>query len=79
MLIEDRVRKIVLEHADISESEEIDDNASFQDDLGLDSLRAVELIMSLEEEFDFEIPDEDAEEITNMKIAIEYVKNNVQQ
>jgi acyl carrier protein len=74
MSIEERVRKVVCEQLDVSG--DIDDNASFIDDLGADSLDTVELVMSLEEEFDCEIPDEEAEKITTVQQAIDYVKAN---
>ena len=74
MSIEERVRKVVCEQLDVSG--DIDDNASFIDDLGADSLDTVELVMSLEEEFDCEIPDEEAEDITTVQQAIDYVKAN---
>jgi acyl carrier protein len=74
MSIEERVRKVVCEQLDVSG--DIDDNASFIDDLGADSLDTVELVMSLEEEFDCEIPDEEAEKITTVQQAINYVKAN---
>ena len=76
MSIEDRVRKVVSEQLDVSG--EIDNNASFIDDLGADSLDTVELVMSLEEEFDCEIPDEDAENITTIQQAIDYINANLQ-
>ena len=75
--IEKKVREIVYEHTDIDENEKISDTASFTDDLHIDSLTAVELIMSLEEEFDCEIADEEAEKITNIKSAVEYIKKNI--
>ena len=74
MSIEERVRKVVREQLDVDG--DIDDNASFIDDLGADSLDTVELVMSLEEEFDCEIPDEEAEKITTVQHAIDYVKAN---
>ena len=74
MLIEERVRKVVREQIDVSG--DIDDNASFVEDLGLDSLDTVELVMSLEEEFDCEIADEEAEKITTIQQAINYIKEN---
>ena len=74
MSIVERVRKVVCEQLDVSG--DIDDNASFIDDLGADSLDTVELVMSLEEEFDCEIPDEEAENITTVQQAIDYVKAN---
>jgi len=74
MSIEDRVRKVVSEQLDVSG--EIDNNASFIDDLGADSLDTVELVMSLEEEFDCEIADEEAENITTIQQAIDYINAN---
>ena len=74
MSIEDRVRKVVSEQLDVSA--DIDNNASFIDDLGADSLDTVELVMSLEEEFDCEIADEEAENITNIQQAIDYINAN---
>ena len=74
MSIEDRVRKVVTEQLDVNG--DIDNNASFIDDLGADSLDTVELVMSLEEEFDCEIVDEDAENITTIQQAIDYINAN---
>ena len=74
MSIEDRVRKVVCEQLDVNG--DIDNNASFIDDLGADSLDTVELVMSLEEEFDCEIADEEAENITNIQQAIDYINAN---
>jgi len=71
--IEDRVKKIVAEQLGVKE-EEVTENASFVDDLGADSLDTVELVMALEEEFDTEIPDEEAESITTVQQAVDYVK-----
>lgn len=71
--IEDRVKKIVVERLGVKE-DEVTANASFVDDLGADSLDTVELVMALEEEFECEIPDEDAEKITSVQMAIDYVK-----
>ena len=73
MSIEDRVRKVVSEQLDVSG--EIDNNASFIDDLGADSLDTVELVMSLEEEFDCEIADEEAENITTEDIINEILNS----
>tara|TARA_B110000261_G_scaffold56907_1_gene67160 strand:- start:889 stop:1116 length:228 start_codon:yes stop_codon:yes gene_type:complete len=73
MSIEERVKKVVSEQLDVSG--DIDNNASFIDDLGADSLDTVELVMSLEEEFDCEIPDDQAEKITTVQQAIDYVNN----
>jgi len=74
--IEERVQKIVVEQLGVSD-DEVTPNASFVDDLGADSLDTVELVMALEEEFECEIPDEDAEKITSVQQAIDYVKANV--
>lgn len=73
MSIDERVKKVVSEQLDVSG--DIDNNASFIDDLGADSLDTVELVMSLEEEFDCEIPDDQAEKITTVQQAIDYVNN----
>lgn len=70
--IEDRVNKIVIEQLGVKE-EDVTSTASFVDDLGADSLDTVELVMALEEEFDTEIPDEDAEKITTVQQAVDYV------
>jgi acyl carrier protein len=74
--IEERVKKIVIEQLGVKE-EEVTNNASFVDDLGADSLDTVELVMALEEEFECEIPDEEAEKITSVQQAIDYVKAHV--
>ena len=74
--IEERVKKIVVEQLGVSD-DEVSPNASFVDDLGADSLDTVELVMALEEEFECEIPDEDAEKITSVQQAIDYVTANV--
>ena len=70
--IEQRVKKIVAEQLGVNESE-IKTESSFVDDLGADSLDTVELVMALEEEFECEIPDEEAEKITTVQQAITYV------
>ncbi len=70
--IEARVKKIVVEQLGVKE-DEITADASFVDDLGADSLDTVELVMALEEEFETEIPDEDAEKITTVKDAVKYI------
>ncbi|MCC6303404.1 MAG: acyl carrier protein [Gammaproteobacteria bacterium] len=70
--IEERVRKIVIEQLGVKE-EEVTREASFVDDLGADSLDTVELVMALEEEFECEIPDEEAEKITTVQQAIDYI------
>ncbi|AFH92227.1 TPA: acyl carrier protein [Providencia stuartii] len=72
--IEERVKKIIVEQLGVKE-EEVVTTASFVDDLGADSLDTVELVMALEEEFDIEIPDEEAEKITTVQAAIDYVEN----
>ena len=70
--IEERVKKIVAEQLGVKE-EEIQNSSSFVDDLGADSLDTVELVMALEEEFETEIPDEEAEKITKVQEAIDYI------
>ena len=70
--IEERVKKIIIEQLGVKE-EDVKNAASFVDDLGADSLDTVELVMALEEEFDTEIPDEEAEKITTVQNAIDYV------
>ena len=74
--IEDRVRKIVAEQLGVKE-EDVRAEASFVDDLGADSLDTVELVMALEEEFETEIPDEEAEKITTVQLAIDYINTNL--
>lgn len=74
--IVERVKKIIVEQLGVS-ADEVTESASFVDDLGADSLDTVELVMALEEEFECEIPDEEAENITTVKQAIEYVNNHV--
>ncbi len=73
--IEARVKSVVVEQLGVEESE-VTNAASFVDDLGADSLDTVELVMALEEEFSTEIPDEEAEKITTVQLAIDYVNNN---
>lgn len=73
MSIEQQVKNIVAEQLGV-EVEKVTNEASFQDDLGADSLDTVELVMALEEAFGCEIPDEDAEKITTVQAAIDYVK-----
>ncbi len=72
MSLEERVKKIIAEKLSV-DLEEVVPEASFVDDLGADSLDLVELIMSMEEEFDTEISDEDAEQLTTVKDAIDYI------
>ncbi len=74
--VEERVKKIVIEQLGVKE-EEVKAEASFVDDLGADSLDTVELVMALEEEFECEIPDEEAEKITTVKQAIDYVNEHL--
>jgi len=76
--IEARVKKIVAEQLGVAEAD-IKNESSFVEDLGADSLDNVELVMALEEEFECEIPDEDAEKITNVQQAIDYVKAHAKQ
>lgn len=71
--IEERVKKIVVEQLGVKE-DEVTSAASFVDDLGADSLDTVELVMALEEEFETEIPDEEAEKITTVQQAIDYIE-----
>ena len=73
--IEERVKKIVVEQLGVKE-EEVNMESSFVDDLGADSLDTVELVMALEEEFETEIPDEDAEKITTVQQAVDYVNSH---
>ena len=75
MSVEDRIQKIVCEQLGVSQ-EEAKLEASFVDDLGADSLDTVELVMAFEEEFEIEIPDEEAEEIATIKNAIDYINSN---
>ena len=74
--IEQRVKKIVAEQLGVNEAD-IKIDSSFVEDLGADSLDTVELVMALEEEFECEIPDEEAEKITNVQQAIDYVKGHL--
>ena len=72
----DKVKEIIIEQLGVSE-DAVSNESSFIDDLGADSLDIVELIMALEEEFDIEIPDEDAEKIVTVGDVVEYLKENV--
>ena len=72
--IEERVKKIVAEQLGVKD-EEVTNDASFVDDLGADSLDTVELVMALEEEFNIEIPDEEAEKIKNVQDIISHLEN----
>ena len=73
--VDERVKKIVIEQLGVKE-DEVNNGSSFVDDLGADSLDTVELVMALEEEFECEIPDEEAEKITTVQQAIDYVNSN---
>ena len=73
--IEDRVKKIIVDMLGVK-PEDVVPEASFVDDLGADSLDTVELVMALEEEFETEIPDEDAEKIKTVQAAIDYIKSH---
>ena len=76
MAVEDKIREIIVEQLGVS-AEEVVPEASFIDDLGADSLDIVELVMAMEEEFDVEIPDEDAEKIQTIAGAIQYLKDKL--
>ena len=73
--IEETVKQIIVDQLGVKK-EDVKEESSFVDDLGADSLDTVELVMALEEKFDTEIPDEDAEKITTVKSAIEYIKSH---
>ena len=73
--VADRVKKIIVDQLGVEE-ETVTAEASFVDDLGADSLDTVELVMALEEEFGIEIPDEDAEKITRVREATDYIEKN---
>lgn len=73
--IESRVKAIVAEQLDVDVSE-VKSDSSFVDDLGADSLDTVELVMALEEEFDAEIPDDEAEKITTVKLAVDFINSS---
>ena len=75
MSIEERVRKIVCEQLGASD-DEVNNDSSFVDDLGADSLDTVELVMALEEEFELEIADEEAEKISTVQEAVDYINSN---
>ena len=74
--VEARVKEIIVEQLGVN-ADEVTNDASFVDDLGADSLDTVELVMALEEAFDCEIPDEEAEKITTVQQAIDYINANV--
>jgi len=73
--VAERVKKIIVDQLGVNE-EQVTEDAAFIDDLGADSLDTVELVMALEEEFGMEIPDEEAEKISTVKSAIDYIEKN---
>ena len=73
--VEERVKAIIVEQLGVKESD-VSNDASFVDDLGADSLDTVELVMKFEEDFDIEIPDEDAEKILKVQDAISYINDH---
>ena len=73
MSVEEKVKEIIVDQLGVDEKQ-VKSEASFIDDLGADSLDTVELVMALEEEFDTEIPDEDAEKIASVQNAVDYIK-----
>ena len=73
MAVEEKVKQIIVEQLQVDEAE-VTPNASFQEDLGADSLDVVELVMQFEEAFDLEIPDEDAEKMTKVGEAVRYIE-----
>ena len=75
MSVEEKVKEIIVEQLGVDENQ-VTVSASFIEDLGADSLDTVELVMALEEEFDVEISDEDAEKISKVQDAIDYINNN---
>ena len=74
--VEERVKKLICEQLGVKE-EEVKEDASFVEDLGADSLDTVELVMALEEEFETEIPDEEAEKITTVQQAVDYINEHL--
>jgi len=77
MSVQERVKKIVIEQLGVDE-DQVTPEASFTDDLGADSLDQVELVMALEQEFGLEIPDEDAEKISNINGAVAYINEHME-
>ena len=75
MSVEEKVKEIIVDQLGVDENQVVT-NASYIEDLGADSLDTVELVMALEEEFDVEISDEDAEKISKVQDAIDYINNN---
>lgn len=76
MALDEKVKEIIVEQLGV-EASEVKKDASFIDDLGADSLDTVELVMAFEEEFDIEIPDEDAEKLTTVGQAVDYLQNKL--
>ena len=74
MSVREKVKQIIVEQLGVDDAQ-VDDTASFVDDLGADSLDIVELVMAFEEAFDLDIPDEDAEKIATVKDAVEYIES----
>ena len=75
MSVEEKVKEIIVDQLGVDDKQ-VTTGASFIDDLGADSLDTVELVMALEEEFDIEIPDEEAEKIAKVQDAIDYIRNH---
>ena len=75
MSVEEKVKEIIVDQLGVDDKQ-VTTSASFIDDLGADSLDTVELVMALEEEFDIEIPDDEAEKIGKVQDAIDYIKNH---
>jgi acyl carrier protein len=75
MAVAEKVKSIIVEQLGV-DADEVTNDASFTDDLGADSLDIVELVMAFEEEFGIEIPDEEAEKISNVREAVEYIEHN---
>jgi acyl carrier protein len=73
--VDEKVKKIIIDQLGVDEAE-VTSEAKFIDDLGADSLDTVELVMALEEEFGIEIPDEEAEKITTVRLAIDYIQEH---
>ncbi len=76
MALNEKVKEIIVEQLGVDVNE-VSEEASFIDDLGADSLDTVELVMAFEEEFDIEIPDEDAEKLTTVKQAVDYLEKKL--
>ena len=76
MSVEQKVKEIIIDQLGVDEKQ-VNGPASFIEDLGADSLDTVELVMALEEEFDIEIPDEEAEKIVTVQHAVDYIKSHI--